>query len=426
MTTPTIRALMTLALLGATTTACTDDETTAPATDAGATTDAGTATDAGVSTDATPSLKTGALGLAVVHSDYKSAAVSLLDPATGAVLKDACLSSGTKPPQLSAALSGDATLPSAPQTAHELLVIDKKQNTLIWMDPMTCTVLRQMQIEPTFDANPYDVIDLGDGRAYVTRYNPNAKKPEEGSDIQIIDPKQGKSLGTINLRAQTTAPILPRPGRGLLIKGKVYVALESLSADFMSAGPGRIVIIDPATDKVTGTLDLPTLHNCGGISYQKAESALVVTCGGSFSDGAKQIDFSGVAWFDLTSSSSAPTRIIAAKDFGRAVSYSQVAVLDRATAFTSSLGDFMGPGKETIWRFGFAGAAPIKVMEATGSAVLSLFLDPDGRRLYVGDAADKTPKVATFKIESDGSTTAGPTVITNPSTNLPPRYFGWY
>jgi len=61
------------------------------------------------------------------------------------------------------------------------------------------------------------------------------------------------------------------------------------------AGPGRVVVVDPATDTVSSVIDLPDFKDCSAIvPVPGKEGALAVACSGFFSDGADQIKSS--AW----------------------------------------------------------------------------------------------------------------------------------
>ena len=101
-----------------------------------------------------------------------------------------------------------------------------------------------MNVGDGFSANPQDVVaGLPGGKAYVTRYGRNPAKPEEGSDLLVIDPPGRRRRGRIALPAP--APAAP-PGQDRLapptrapcaIAGKLYVALNNLSDDFEAAAP---------------------------------------------------------------------------------------------------------------------------------------------------------------------------------------------
>ena len=99
-------------------------------------------------------------------------------------------------------------------------------------------------------------------KAYVTRYetngNPTADPSDldEGDDLLVIDPTDVRILGRISVSSYATSPpeggtTQARPDHGVLAGDRVYVTLNSISADFSVTGPGRVLVIDPATDTVT-------------------------------------------------------------------------------------------------------------------------------------------------------------------------------
>jgi hypothetical protein len=367
-------------------------------------------------------------GLGVVHSDYTSASVSLVDPKTFAVVKDNCIGSGSRAPKLSVALSGDVVLPSAPQPGGELVVIDRKVNgTITWLDPATCDVLRQVVIGDGWSSNPQDLLAVSADKAYVPRYQSNPTKADEGNDLLIIDPRDGTKKGRIALApyatTNDTAAIQPRPARGLVHGGKVYVALNNLSADYMAAGAGRVVIVDPATDQVTGTIDPPGLENCGSIALA-GEGKLLVTCSGDFGEPAKHLAGSGLALVDLTATPPA-IKILPASAFGRPLEGFGGAVLPSLQGFAVLSGDPNGP-PDQIYSFDLTTDAVAKVYEAGDAYVTAIRFDPTTKVLFVGDASDKkAPRVHTFTAGA-GAPTRGPSFVSSPATGLPPRHFGWY
>jgi len=406
------------------TAACEDDAGTDP--HANHRSDAASASDAQPTTLAAGPPR--AKGIAVVNgsADYASVVISLVDPATNMVLKDNCISSGTMAPKLSQALSGDVALPSQPQPGNELLVIDSGQSALVWLDPATCAVLRQVKVAE-FKAFPHDVVGLSPSKAYVLRYG---DKDADGSDIAIVDPGLGKVTGTISLRAHATkdktgASMLPKPDRALWVGGKIYVSLNNLSADFKSAGPGRLVVIDPKIDMISATIDLGGLENCGGLTYDEAANALAVACNGLFADGAKQIDGAGVAWVDL--SSTPPTvKTVSATPFGRPVSGFRVAVASKSLAFTTLAGDFKAMTKDQLWSFDFVDGAPKQVFEASGPFVLGgTLLDGASKKLFVTDSSDKGPKMLVWNLTATGAMMAASFAPSNVK-DVFSRSAGWY
>jgi len=209
------------------------------------------------------------VGLAVIHgsSDYTSSLLSLVDPATATLVHDNCLNSGSVAPQLSQALSGSVVLPSAPLPGHPLVLIDSTNSALVWVNPADCTVVRQLSVSTGFKAYPHDVVAVSPNKFYVTRYMTNSSPTadpsdlDEGGDLLILDLDLGKAVARIDLApyAAGGVGINPNPDRARVLDGKIYVTLNNLSADMTTqAGPGRVVVVDPATDTVSSSSTCPT------------------------------------------------------------------------------------------------------------------------------------------------------------------------
>jgi hypothetical protein len=357
-------------------------------------------------------------GIAVIGSDYKSVSVPLADATTGAIIRDGCITSGSKPPTLTTALSGDVVLPSQPQPLHELLLIDRTNATLTWVNPQSCEVLRQLNVGEGMPVNPHDVIAVSAHKAYVTRYAPTA------SDLLIIDPSAATILGHVDLHAQSTRPggdkpVSPMPDRGLLVAGRVYVSLNELSDDFKSAGPARVVVIDPVTDGLASVIDLPALQNCGTLTALESTRTLAVACSGVFSDPG-QLAASGVAWIDLAATPPA-TSVVPAAGFAAAVSSSDLAVLSPALAFTVVPGDFMSMRPDALWAFDLSGGAPRKILDGSGPFALGgLVAEAANKKLFIGDAADQDPRI--LLIDATMATVERSISV----SGLPPRSLAFY
>lgn len=375
-------------------------------------------------------------GIAVVNSDYASTSISLLDPATGNVANGDCINSGTRAPGATLALSGDVILPSQPQVGGALVAIDRTNSALTWIDPATCKPQRQLDVSTKFYANPHDVISVSATKAYVLRYelngNPTAEPNDfdEGDDVLIIDPSQPKITGRIALasyavQGQGTA-IQARPERGLQIDGKVYITLSNLSADFQTASHGRVLIVDPAKDAVTGMIEIDGLKNCGGLSYDEAHKTLAVACAGAFSDGAQQVNGSGVAYFDLAASPIAETRRIAASVIGRPIAGFSSVARDGALGFAVTFGEFGGAPKDQLWSLDKAAGTAAPLAEGGDSFIYgSVMVDPLHSRMYLTDALMSKPRVHIYSYAS-GAPTLQSSVDVNPSVGLPPRELARY
>jgi hypothetical protein len=399
------------------------------ATDSASAADSGTAPE--VATDSAPN------GLAVIHGsiDYTSSLLSLVDPATATLVHDNCLNSGSVAPQLSEALSGDVVLPSAPLPGHPLILIDRGNNALVWVDPASCTVTRQVSVSTGFAANPHDVVAIAPNRLYVTRYATNPQPSADpssldaGGDLLILDLDLGKAVSRIDLSPYATGGtgINPNPDRAQSLGGKIYVTLNSLSADLVSqAGPGRVVVVDPATDTVSSVIDLPGFKDCSAIvPVPGQDGALAVVCSGFFSDGANQINGSGVALID-TSVSPVSVQPLMAAAFGRPLSGTDLAVVSSTLAFAIVPGDVTGSPPDQFWQFDFTRGVPQKLLDASGAWVLGgLAFDPDSQRVFLGDADAQSPKLHVFDV-SVWPPAEMPSLVSDPARGLLPRTLALY
>lgn len=375
-----------------------------------------------------------AVGLAVVHIDgtYTSSLLSLVDPGTGMLLRDDCINSGKVPPGLSQGMSGDVVLPSAPLPGHPLILIDRGNGNLIWLNPADCSVTKQISVAQGFMANPYDVLAVTANKLYVTRYGSNPKPSTAlagGGDLLIVDLTQGQPVARIDLAPHVSGTgFTPNPARGSVLDGKLYVTLNSFNADFSKAATGRIVVVDPSSDTVTGTIDLPGLQNCGPIvSVPGMPKGLAVACAGPFSaaDDATRLKVSGIALIDTATTPPTVTSVMASL-FGRPVSTTDLAVVGAGLGLVVVPGDKSGTPADALWRFDFAGGAPQKVLSGSTSFVLGgLIYDPGSKRMFVGDADSKNPKLRVLDVSSATPVELAP-INSDPLKGLLPRNMGLY
>jgi hypothetical protein len=267
--------------------------------------DAGT--DAG-GAELSPSGPEPSRGFVVIHSDYESSTVSVLDP-HGEVLASTLVSSGSAPPGLSLALDSDIIFPTQIMLGDELVIVDRGNNVIHWVDFESAEVTRQLNVGPGgFAANPYDYVEISADKAYVTRYatngEPGAATFDEGGDLLIIDPTEARILGRIDLQqalseVEVDAGLQPRPDSIVVANGTVFVLLAVVDADFAGYGEPRVVRVDPVRDEVVSVLPLGDLRNCGELRLSPNELQLAVACIGDWS--GDPIVTSGIVLVDLSS-----------------------------------------------------------------------------------------------------------------------------
>jgi hypothetical protein len=377
-------------------------------------------------------------GLVVLNTDYSSTSVSLVDPRTRAVVHDRCVHSNSVSPKLSLALSGDVTLASQPQVGGDLVLIDDDNKALTWVDPQTCAIRSQLSVSD-FKSFPHDVISISASKAYVTRFGTNTTPTSDplsrGEDLLIVNPSAdgGPSIiGRIDL-APYAAPVAgavieARPDRGLLVGNKAYVTLASQSADYASTGEGRIVIVDTATDTVSGMIAVPGLAGCGRLEYFAGDQTLYAACGGS-SSAADQAATAGVAMIDLGADPPALSKVIPASVFGGKVNFFWVAPVSGDLFFAAVL------GAKDATNVQLAPDVVSAVIPSTGT-VTKLFeggaynlgraaLLASPGTLFVPDADAAKPVLHVFNVSAAGAVAADD-LDANPSVHLPPREIAWY
>lgn len=370
-------------------------------------------------------------GIAVIHSArYESTLVSLLS-SDGELVQDDCINSGSQDVKLSLALSGDVVLPSSPQREGELVLIDRANDALLWMDPTNCRVKSQLSVGPGgTQMNPRDIVTVSADKAYVTRFNTlvAADGASTGGDVLVINPSAG-ALGTrIDLSAQAVsegdAAILPRPDALLLVDTQLFVSLGNQTSAFDTTATGRVAIIDTTTDAVTGTLDIPEYRYCTGLSYVQDEQTLVVTCSGQYVDGVLDPTSSAMVLFDLSASPPVRKQTLAASDFGgRGVS--SATPVSASRGFVTIPGEFGTTPTDAVWSYDAGAGTTSRVYEAADSFVLgNLFVLPGGKSGLLADATAEDPRIRVLNLE--GSLAESRSFSSNPSANLPPRLLAAY
>ncbi len=378
--------------------------------------------------------------LAVVASDYVSTAVSLLT-SDGTLCAPDIITSGSRPPGLLTALSGDVTLPSEPDPAGLLYLIDRFPNAVVTaVDPLTSAVRTQLAVSPGFAGNPYDIAFIdGPPSILLTRFgsNPNAASPEGSDLLRVAD-----VTSRIDLAPYADAGFEPMPDQLARAADRLWVGLTHLATDFSTAAPGRVLALDPATLAVTHTLDLAPLQNCGTIVSSSATAGLWVVCSGLFraSPTGPQRDHSGLAWLspaltpDPNAPASAATLPLApswlrrAADLhppgveGRPLGFT-LAALDDDHALIVALGDLATKLPDRLLLVSRTADSVVTVAESESPYELGAVLPrPVERLILVADANPRKPRVRRFSWPTDAEPSHELTPIDVSPSGLPPRH----
>jgi hypothetical protein len=393
---------------------------------------AGGAADQGVGGAAGASLATSPppmTGLAVVNSDFSTTSLSILDT-TGALVHADCVDSATGAAGgATKTISGDAVLPSQPQLGGDVILVDRGNVALSFVNASTCAIVRQIPV-PGPKTDPHDVVMLASDKAYVTRYdlNPAATDPTlSGNDIAVIDPTSGLVKGRISLDAYASSvagrTILARPDRALLVDGRVIVSLNEGDQAFANYGEGKLVVVDPVTDSVTSAVALTGLANCEGMTYVDASKSVLIVCGGPFDGSTAQ---SGVAVVDVGVSPPALTRVIPATKFdGRPLDVAWILAVPpigggtRAFAVTN---DPNAVNPDALFDFDYVTGTATQF--ATSNPYT--FGQPAGLPglLLMPNSTVSMPRIALYDVSA--APTATTTFTSDPVTHLPPQEIAPY
>ncbi|MCC7535525.1 MAG: hypothetical protein IT379_04905 [Deltaproteobacteria bacterium] len=257
------------------------------------------------------------------------------------------------------------------------------------------------------DANPWDALLLPDGRLYVTRW--------EQPTLAVVDPTAGALVGAIDLAPYADADGIPEMGWMALSRGRVFVALQRLDRtrrELPPAGPGLVVVLDPATDSVVATIELAHGNPATPMiaAPDDPEDLLVATSGlyrslfeAPDSDGSIQrIDTESFTVSDplLTESELGGDLVDWTTDLdGRRV-FAVVGDTDLTRVVELDLASGGAPGEPLHTSSGF----DLKFVRA----------GPDGR-LWIGDRTRSSPRVVL--VPMDGASASSPTSV---PLELPP------
>ncbi|MFQ5719887.1 MAG: hypothetical protein ACE5IK_10110 [Acidobacteriota bacterium] len=100
-------------------------------------------------------------------------------------------------------------------------------------------------------ANPHDIVDVGNGSGYVSRFEPPF------NDLAVLDLADGTVTGSIPLGPLAENPDgTPRADRLVEVDGAIFVALQDIDRTFSRFAEGKLAVIDPAQQAVVGTIPL--------------------------------------------------------------------------------------------------------------------------------------------------------------------------
>lgn len=242
-------------------------------------------------------------GLVVSLTDYQSSNVALID-LEGKTLSPSLLSSGSEDPKLSAPLT-EAVFPTS-RAQSDVVILDRyPASVLTFVSPEAAEVKTQIAVRTGFNSNPQDFLDVGDGRALVSRLEKNPEPGREpfdgGDDLLWLDVSRGAITGRIDLSAyadEETGRV--RPSQMILSGETIFLTLTGHDATFQMAGIGRVMALDRKTGDVLAVHELSGLKNCVGLALGPDGKSIALSCSDLIDEsGADAPTESGVVVFSF-------------------------------------------------------------------------------------------------------------------------------
>jgi len=372
--------------------------------------------------------------VAATDDHFQSTSVSIVKW-DGTTASAGILTSGSEAPGLSAALSGDVVAPTTRTESGQVVLIDRyPAGVLTFFDPRGPTVTGQLSVQTGFASNPQDYLELGDGRAYVTRYghnfDPGHEAFDEGNDVLVIDTSAPSIVGRIALDevlAGEAAGLYAAPNRMVRTAGVVVVLVTTYSPDFKTSGDARLVAIDPETDGIVSVLPLTGLRGCSGLALSPSGTRIAALCSGTFGGSNNpSIDDAGVAIASISGTALAETERLDAptQPLGQSAAFaSEDALLATTLGELDDAGVPLEPDRLVEFDLTSRGVREILSSKAASLALGDVRCEAACGACMVADAGHAA--IQRMAIE-DGHAGAPTAFAIDDGTGLPPRWLGGY
>ncbi len=260
-------------------------------------------------------------------------------------------------------------------------------------------------------SNPHDIVVVAPDKAYVTRY--------DRAELWIVDPSVTDCgrfrRGVIDLGSFADGDGLPEMSQLAVAEGKLFVAVQRLDRrqGFTPTGASRLVVIDLATDVVSGEIVLHGSNPFGdasGLVHEPGTGRLVVASAGNIyrvgDGGLERIDPTALA---------AEGRFFVDEDTigGNVLDF----VLLSPTKGYAVVQD--ADLKNVLRAFDPSGATPPRTLFAREAFLPDVVLGPDGL-LWLADQGLPDPGIRLFDPATDAPVLRRPLRI-----GLPPFSIGF-
>jgi hypothetical protein len=344
---------------------------------------------------------------------YQSTNVSLIG-LDGQSLSPSFISSAGGGAPLSAPLSGDVVAPTSPASSRTVVLLDRAQSVVTWVDVDSAEVRGQLTLGP----NPHDYLALGNGLAYVTRFD---RKNGSGGDVAVIDPESHTLLRTIALDfALDGAPgVQPAPHRLLSVQGRVLATLLCESPDFQAPAPSRLVLIEPDHETVESYFVLDGAYECNGLGASPSEKQVALSCSGRFHGGSDPVlSESALVIVDVSGQPRELKRVAAlGAPFGFAVAYAS-----EHTLLANTFGSETEGRPDTVVEIDLESGERRVLLQAAAFTLGDIRCAPAAGFCFATDAEHGV--VQRFVIGGDGHLSAPESFVVESEIGMPPRSLG--
>lgn len=362
--------------------------------------------------------------LVAVASDYLSTSITLLH-ADGTPCALDVLTSGSRPPGLLTALSGDIVLPSTPSNRSVVYLLDRYPNgvlTELALDPVR--VVAQTRLSPGFAGNPQDLLERGDRDELLITRLESPPEGGDGSDLVVLDAARTFTR-RVDLSAFADPGLDPMPTRLVRAGPLLWTGLTHMSrGDFAQTGPGRVLGLDASTLEVVASAELPELTNCGQLAA--APNSLWVICAGHFrADLVRRRAFGGLVRLPLpltTPPAAAvttltPDFVAPATELGP-LGFPLAPISDDA-AVVVLLGDLTTRAPDRLALIHTNGRLEL-LAETTPFSLSGVLYLAESKLLLAADGDAFEPRLLRFDLSTSPPTPLAPTLVSR--TGLPPRH----
>jgi hypothetical protein len=373
-------------------------------------------------------------GFVVVHSDFSSSSLSVID-VKGEVLSEQLVSSASAGAGASLSFSSDSILPSNTTPGGEIIVLDRGNSAVSWVDLERAEVTRQVNVGPgDFAANPYDYVQLSPTKAFVTRYetNPNAGEEafDQGGDLLILNPSNGKLQGSVELASilgEDEESMQPHPDSVVFARGKLYVTVVTAGASFGEYGAPRLVTVDPASEEILDVLTLDGVKNCGEVSVSPNQQRLALSCWGGW--GEDPTVEAGIVLVDINGEAPAVEALFAGEDLG--VQPNALAFSSDDVVLFSTYGSFEPAVNDGLYSLIVAagdeqGTLSESFLEAPAFSLSEVRCAPEAEVCVLADANTNGGTIQFMEIGNDGQIAEFEEITIAAAEGLPPRYLGTF